>query len=91
MQQMDQTIGSASQNKTDSEQLAELRRQVEALMHERVAPVAGDVAARAGQAATQVRDYTKEKAEAFAETVSQRPLTAVAVAAAIGYLFGRMR
>ena len=91
MPDMDQTAGTAWQNKTDSEQIAELRRQVEDLMHQRVAPAAGEVAAKAGQAATQVRDYTREKAEAFADTISHRPRTAIAVAASVGYLLGRMR
>lgn len=73
------------------EQIAELRARVEELMRQRIAPAVEELAANAEQAASRARDYTREKADALAGTISQRPLAAVAIAAGIGFLIGRMR
>ncbi len=73
------------------EQIAELKAQLEALMRERVNSAAEQMAAKTGEIADQLRDYAREKTDAVAHAVSDRPLTAIAVAAAIGFLVGRMR
>jgi ElaB/YqjD/DUF883 family membrane-anchored ribosome-binding protein len=80
-------LGGASKNA--DEQIAELRAQVEKLMGERVTPVVSDVAAKAGAAAQQARDFAKAQVDTVATTISERPLTALAIALGIGYVLGR--
>ena len=70
-------------------QIAALRKQVNALMGDRVAPALSDAANRAQYAAQQAGDYTKEQADVVAEQVRGRPLVAIAIAGAVGYLLGR--
>jgi ElaB/YqjD/DUF883 family membrane-anchored ribosome-binding protein len=77
------------QGKDSNAQIAELRAQVEQLMNERVTPVMGDVAAKAGEAAQQAKDFAKAQMDTVATTISQRPLTALAIAIGIGYVLGR--
>lgn len=87
----DEAVASGSRLADDaSAELARLRSQVEKLMEERVTPALG-------AAAQTVEDYTREarervevNAEAFAETVRERPLLTVAIAAVGGYLLGRL-
>lgn len=71
-------------------QIAQLRRQVESLMSDRVTPALADAAGRAETAARQSLDYTKEQAEAISERVRSQPLIAIGFAAGIGYLVGRL-
>lgn len=80
------TLGGA---KNADAQIAELRSQVEALMKERVTPVVSDVAAKAGVAAQQAKDFAKAQVDTVATTISERPLTALAVALGVGYFLGR--
>jgi ElaB/YqjD/DUF883 family membrane-anchored ribosome-binding protein len=82
-------LGSQSRPKDSNEQIAELRTQVEQLMRERVTPAMGDVAARAGEAAQQAREFAQKQVDTVATTISERPLTAVAIAIGIGYCLGR--
>jgi ElaB/YqjD/DUF883 family membrane-anchored ribosome-binding protein len=70
-------------------QIAELRAQVEKLMGERVTPLVSDVAATAGGAAQQAKDFAKAQVDTVATTISERPLTALAIALGIGYFLGR--
>lgn len=72
------------------EQIAVLRRQVEQLMSERVTPVLADAAGRAEAAARQASDFTRDQAEALSGRVRDQPIVAVLVAAAGGYLIGRL-
>jgi ElaB/YqjD/DUF883 family membrane-anchored ribosome-binding protein len=72
------------------EQIAQLRRQVEHLMSERVTPALADAAGRAEDAARQASQFTREQAEALTERVRDQPVTAVLVAAAAGFLLGRL-
>jgi ElaB/YqjD/DUF883 family membrane-anchored ribosome-binding protein len=81
------TLGGASKNA--DEQIAELRAQVEKLMGERVTPVVSDVAAKAGVAAQHAKDFAKAQVDTVATTISERPLTALAIALGIGYFLGR--
>jgi ElaB/YqjD/DUF883 family membrane-anchored ribosome-binding protein len=70
-------------------QIAELRAQVERLMSDRITPAISDVAAKAGVAAQQAKDFAKAQVDTVAATISERPLTALAVALGIGYFLGR--
>ena len=61
-----------------SDQLANLRAQIEQLTEERIRPAVTD-------AANQVREQT----DALAARVREQPLAAVAIAFGIGFLLGR--
>jgi ElaB/YqjD/DUF883 family membrane-anchored ribosome-binding protein len=70
-------------------QIARLRAQVESLMRDKMAQVV-DGTERIEAAAYEAADVVRERADAVAGTVRERPLTAVLIAAAVGYLVGRM-
>jgi ElaB/YqjD/DUF883 family membrane-anchored ribosome-binding protein len=71
------------------EQIAELRAQVEALMREKAAGLVGHTVERVEAAAHDASDLARERAEALAVMVRERPLSSVLIAAAVGFLFGR--
>ncbi len=77
---------------TDSarDELRALRDQVNQLMDDRVTPAFSDVSKRAYKAAGQARAYTEDSAEAVSDRVRDQPLIAIGVAAAVGFLFGRI-
>ena len=80
----------ASFNADDAQtQIAALRKQVNQLMGEHVTPALSDAADRAQVAARQATDYTREQAEVVADQVRGRPLVAIAIAGAVGYVLGR--
>ena len=66
-------------------QINDLRALVETLMRERVTPAVTEVA---GRAETAMR-RTREQVEAVSGEVQERPLLAILVAVAVGYLLGR--
>ncbi len=70
-------------------QIAALRKQVNQLVGEHVTPALSDAADRAQSVAKQARDYTSDQADNVAEQVRGRPLIAIAVAGAVGYVLGR--
>lgn len=70
-------------------QIARLRQQVETLMRDRVTPAVEDAAERAGAAVHDAATAMHGRAEALAGLVRQQPLTAICIAAAVGFLFGR--
>jgi len=72
------------------EQIAQLRRQVEQLMSERVTPVLADAAGRAQAVAQSATDMARDQAEAVSTRVRQQPLLAILIAAGAGYLVGRL-
>ena len=72
------------------EQIRQLRDQVEQLMRERVTPIISDAAGRAQDMARQAQDAVSDQAEAVSTRVREMPLTSVAIAAAVGYLIGRV-
>lgn len=77
----------SSPNPADTtEQIAKLREQVEVLMRERVTPVLADAASRAESALGTVREQT----EAMSERVREQPIPAMMIAAAVGFLIGRV-
>jgi ElaB/YqjD/DUF883 family membrane-anchored ribosome-binding protein len=80
-------IGRASADA--QEQIRELREQVEKLMRERVTPAISNAAGRAQDAVRQVGDVAQDTTEQIANTVKERPLTSILVAAGVGYLVGR--
>ena len=61
------------------DQIAALRDQVETLMRERVNP-----------AMQQARETVQDQAEMLSDRVRDQPLMALAVAAAVGFLLGRI-
>lgn len=71
-------------------QLRQLREQVNELMEERVSPVLSDAADRATQAARRARKFTHEQADVVTDRVRDQPLVAIGVAAAVGYVLGRL-
>lgn len=72
------------------EELARLRAQVERLMQERVTPALAGAADQVQDYAHRARETIEDQADAISDTVRERPLTAVAIAAAAGYLIGRL-
>ncbi|MBV9812758.1 MAG: DUF883 family protein [Acetobacteraceae bacterium] len=72
------------------EQIRQLRDQVDTLMRERVSPMVSDVAGRAQDAARQAQDIAQDQMEALSGRVRETPLTAILVAAAVGFLIGRI-
>jgi ElaB/YqjD/DUF883 family membrane-anchored ribosome-binding protein len=83
-----ETINDAAQDA--KAQIALLRKQVESLMSERVTPAISDAAARAESAARQATDFTRDQAEMISSKVRDQPLVAILLAAAGGYLLGRL-
>jgi ElaB/YqjD/DUF883 family membrane-anchored ribosome-binding protein len=71
------------------DQINALRKQVNQLMGDRVTPALHDAADRAQNVAKQATDYTKEQADTVAQQVRGRPLVAIALAGAVGYVLGR--
>lgn len=72
------------------EELARLRAQVERLMQERVTPALAGAADQVQDYAHRAREAVEDQADALSDTVRERPLVAVAVAAVGGYLLGRL-
>jgi len=72
------------------DELAELRDQVQKLMKERVTPGVSRLAGHAEDYAKQAADEVRQRADQFSGTVRDQPITAVLVAAALGYLVGRV-
>jgi ElaB/YqjD/DUF883 family membrane-anchored ribosome-binding protein len=84
-------MASSSDTSGDArEQLRELREQVDQLMRERVTPTLNEVAGRAQGAARHAQEAVSEQAEAVSGRVREAPLTAIVIAAAVGYLLGRV-
>jgi len=81
-----------SDNVRDSarDELRALRDQVNALMEDRVAPAYEQASRRASEAAHRARVYTEDKAGQVSDRVRDQPLIAIGVAAAVGFLFGRI-
>lgn len=71
------------------EQIAQLRRQVDQLMAERVTPALADAAQRAETAVRNVTEIALKQVEAISSRVREQPLTSILIAAGTGYLIGR--
>jgi ElaB/YqjD/DUF883 family membrane-anchored ribosome-binding protein len=72
------------------DQIARLRSQVEALMRDRVTPMVTNAAGRAEAALHSASDSVRGQADALSGQVRQQPLAAIAVAAGVGFLIGRI-
>ena len=72
------------------EQIAQLRKQVETLMNERVTPALADAADRASAAARSATDMARDQASAVSGRVREQPLMAILIAGAAGFLIGRL-
>ncbi len=73
-----------------SEQIAQLREQVQSLMADRVTPALSQAADTAQQYASQARDVYEEQTEALSERVRESPILAILVATGLGYVIGRI-
>ena len=71
-------------------QIARLREQVEALMKDRVTPAVADAAGRAESAMYTAAGAVRDQADAVSGRVREQPLLAVLIAAAAGYVLGRV-
>ena len=72
------------------DQLQQLRAQVEALMNDRVTPALTDAAGRAETTYRAASDTVQDRAEQLSGQVRDRPLIAILIAAAAGYLLGKL-
>jgi ElaB/YqjD/DUF883 family membrane-anchored ribosome-binding protein len=72
------------------EQIAELRRQVEQLMNERVTPALAGAAHRVETTARNAAEIARGQAEVVSGQVREQPLFSILIAAGVGYLIGRV-
>ncbi len=72
------------------DQIKQLRDQVDSLMRERVTPLISEAAGRAQEYGRQASDMASAQAEQLSGRVREMPLTAVLIAAAAGFLIGRI-
>lgn len=70
-------------------QIVRLREQVEALMKDRVTPAVAEFAGRAESAVHNASGVVRDQANAVSGQVKERPLIAIAIAAAAGWVIGR--
>jgi ElaB/YqjD/DUF883 family membrane-anchored ribosome-binding protein len=70
-------------------QIARLRAQVETLMRDKVTPAMEEAAERVGAVAHDAADVMRGRADALAGVVREQPLTAICIAAVLGFLLGR--
>ncbi len=72
------------------DQIQSLRAQVEQLLNERVTPALAGAAGKAETAVTTARDMTTSQVETVSAQVRDQPIIAIGIAAAVGYLIGRI-
>jgi ElaB/YqjD/DUF883 family membrane-anchored ribosome-binding protein len=71
-------------------QIARLREQVEALMKDRVTPAVADFAGRAESAVHSASGVVRDQAQVVSGRVKDQPLIAIMIAAAVGWIIGRV-
>ena len=71
-------------------EIAHLREKVEMLMNERVTPALGAVADHAQTVVRNASSEFRQQTTRLLETVQQQPLTAIAIAAAAGFVFANL-
>ena len=71
-------------------QIVRLREQVEALMKDRVTPAVADFAGRAESAVNTASGAVRDQASAVSGRVKDQPLIAIVIAAAAGWIIGRV-
>ncbi len=72
------------------EELAKLRSQVERLMAERVTPAIAGAAEQVEGYANRAKAAVEERADSVADSVRDRPLLSITIAAVCGYVLGRL-
>jgi ElaB/YqjD/DUF883 family membrane-anchored ribosome-binding protein len=72
------------------DQIQSLRAQVEQLLTQHVTPAIADVAGKAETAVHTARDATNAQVETVSAQVRDQPIIAIGIAAAVGYLLGRI-
>ena len=87
----DEAVASGTRLADDARaELARLRAQVERLMQDRVTPALGNAAETVEDYSRRARESIEDNAEAFADTVRERPILAIATAGLAGFLIGRL-
>jgi ElaB/YqjD/DUF883 family membrane-anchored ribosome-binding protein len=71
-------------------QIARLREQVETLMKDRVTPAVAEFAGRAESAVRSASGAARDQAQAVSGRVRDQPLIAIMIAAAVGWIIGRV-
>ncbi len=71
-------------------QIARLREQVEALMKDRVTPAMAELAGRAESVVHSASGVVRDQAQVVSGRVRDQPLLAIMIAAAAGWLIGRV-
>jgi ElaB/YqjD/DUF883 family membrane-anchored ribosome-binding protein len=71
-------------------QIARLREQVEALMKDRITPAVADFAGRAESAVHSASGAVRDQAQMVSGRVKDQPLMAIVIAAAVGWIIGRV-
>ena len=71
-------------------QIARLRDQVESLMKERVTPAVADFAGRAESAVQSAGGVVRDQAQVVSSRVKDQPMIAIVIAAAVGWIVGRV-
>jgi ElaB/YqjD/DUF883 family membrane-anchored ribosome-binding protein len=81
-----------TRNKLDDAQaqIVRLREQVEALMKDRVSPAVAEYAGRAESAYNSASSAVRDQAQMVSGRVKDQPLMAILIAAAAGWLIGRV-
>ncbi len=75
---------------SDRRVIARLRNQVETLTQDRITPAVTDFASKAGSAVSTATDAVRGQAQVVASQVQERPWTAILIAAAVGWVIGRL-
>jgi uncharacterized protein YoxC len=71
-------------------QIAQLRKQVEALTQDQITPAVTDFASRAGNAVTSATGAVRNQTQVVSGQVKEWPLAAILGAAAVGWLIARI-
>lgn len=71
-------------------QIARLREQVETLMKDRVTPAVAEFAGRAESAVHSASGVVRDQAQVVSGRVKEQPLIALMIAAAVGWIIGRV-
>ncbi len=80
----------AERSEDDIARIIRLRAEVETLMRDQITPAIAEVAERVASAAQDTVETVRTQADNLAGTVRGRPLTSIIIAAAVGYLIGRL-
>jgi hypothetical protein len=71
-------------------QIARLREQVEALGRDRVMPAVADFSGRAKTTLRSAKGVMSDQAQVVSSRVKEQPLIAIVIAAAVGWVLGRV-